>query len=103
MAGTQHSAASAIGQPKAVSDRNLQKGMTPMITAAAAAKFVLLFLPFLLSLRSDVAMPKMLCLVTSVLALLLSVEPYAAMLPWSIGMAVATISVRERMYRRQTV
>jgi hypothetical protein len=74
-----------------------------MITSAAAAKLVLLLLPFLLSLRSDVAMPKMLCLISSVLALLLSVEPYAAILPWSIGMAIAIISVREGMYRRRMI
>jgi hypothetical protein len=74
-----------------------------MITAAAAAKLLLLFLPFLLSLRGEVAMPKLLCLITCVLALLLSVEPYAAVLPWSIGMAIAIISVRERMYRRRTI
>ena len=41
-------------------------------------------------------MPKMLCLVASLLALLLSVEKYAAVLPWCIGMAIAVVSVRAR-------
>jgi hypothetical protein len=36
-----------------------------------------------------------------VLALLLSVEHYAAALPWAIGMAIAVISVRERIDRRR--
>ena len=38
----------------------------------------------------------MLCLVASLLALMLSVKPYGAVLPWGIGMAIAVISVRER-------
>ena len=40
-----------------------------------------LFLPFLLSLFGQSAVAKMLCLVTSILAMLLSVEPYGAGLP----------------------
>lgn len=31
------------------------------------------------------------------MALLLSVKPYGAVLPWGIGMAIAVISVRERI------
>jgi hypothetical protein len=30
------------------------------------------------------------------MALLLSVEPYRAVLPWALGMAIAVIAVRER-------
>ncbi len=71
--------------------------------AMAAGILLIVFLPFLLSLAGQAGMPKMLCLVASVLALLLSVEQYAAALPWSIGMAIAVISVRERIDRRRAV
>ena len=70
------------------------------MTFAAAATLLLLFLPFLLSLATQVAMPKVLCFVSSVLALLLSVEPYQAVLPWTLGMAIAVISVWERFRQR---
>jgi hypothetical protein len=69
----------------------------------ATGTLLALFLPFLLSLAGQAAMPKMLCLVMSVLALLLSVEPYAAILPWTDGMAIAAISVRERFCQRWPV
>jgi len=62
-------------------------------------EILVLLLPPLLSLAGQGAMPKLLCLVTSVLALLLSVEPFGAVLPWAIGMAIAAISVRERIHR----
>lgn len=61
------------------------------------AKLLVLFLPSLLSLAGQGGIPKLLCLVTSILALLLSVEPYGAALPWAIGMAIAVLSVRERI------
>jgi hypothetical protein len=73
------------------------------MTAVAAGTLLILFLPFLLSLAVQAAMPKVLCLVTSILALLLSVDKYAALLPWSIGMAIAVISVRERFCLRRPV
>jgi hypothetical protein len=34
--------------------------------------------------------------VTSTLALRISVQPYSAALPWTLAMAIAVISVRER-------
>jgi hypothetical protein len=71
-------------------------GITPM-TLAAAGTFLLLVLPFRLSLAAQGAMPKVLCFVTSMLALLLSVELYRAVLPWAVGMAIAVIAVRERI------
>ena len=55
------------------------------------------FLPFLLSLIGNAPMPWLLCFVTSLLAMLLSVQPGAAVLPWGLGMVVAIVSVRERI------
>ncbi|SDN15491.1 hypothetical protein [Afipia sp. GAS231] len=66
------------------------------------ALFVL-FLPFLFSLFGQSAVAKMLCLVTSILAMLLSVEPYGAVLPWSFGALIAAVSVWERIRQRRTV
>jgi hypothetical protein len=63
---------------------------------------LVLFLPFLLSLFGQSAVAKMLCLVTSILALLLSVEPYGAVLPWVVGALIAGISVWERIRQRRT-
>jgi hypothetical protein len=63
------------------------------------AKLLVLLLPSLLSLAGQGGMPKLLCLVTSILALLLSVEPFGAVLPWVAGMAIAVLSVRERIHR----
>ena len=73
------------------------------MTAMTAGLLLVLLLPFLLALVGQGGMPRMLCLVASVLALLLSVEPFAAVLPWTIGMAIAVISVRERICQRRTV
>jgi hypothetical protein len=73
------------------------------MTTVATGTLLILFLPFLLSLAGQARMPMMLCLVTSVLALLLSVEPYGAVLPWTVGMAIAVISVRERFCQRRPV
>jgi hypothetical protein len=65
----------------------------------SAGLILLLFTPFLLSLMGRAMMPKMLCLVASLVAAMLAVEFYAAVLPWAAGMAIAAISVREA-YRR---
>jgi hypothetical protein len=67
------------------------------MTAATATLLLIIFLPFLLSLAAEVAMPKVLCFVASLLALLLSVEPYRAVLPWVLGMAIAVVAIRERI------
>jgi len=61
-----------------------------------------LFLPFRLSLFGQSAVAKMLCLVTSILAMLLSVEPYGAGLPWLLGALIAAVSVWERIRQRRT-
>ena len=45
----------------------------------------------------------MLCLVTSILALLLSVEPYGAVLPWLVGALIAGLSICERIRLRRMV
>jgi hypothetical protein len=61
------------------------------------ASFLLfLFLPFLLSLASRAPVAKQICCVASLLALLLSVEPYGAVMPWLIGMIIAVVAVVER-------
>jgi len=62
-----------------------------------AGWLLLLFLPFLVALLGRALMPRVLCFVTSGLALLLTVHPWWAVLPWTIGMAVAVTSVRERI------
>ena len=67
------------------------------------ATLLILFLPFLLSLFGQGAMAKMLTLVTSILALLLSVREYGAVLPWITGMAIALTSVWERIRQRRMV
>ena len=62
-----------------------------------AAFALILLLPFLLSLAGKSGMAKMLCLMTSVLSLLLSVEEYGAVLPWVVGMIISATSVWERV------
>ena len=42
-------------------------------------------------------MAKMICLVTSILALLFSVKEYGAVLPWIVGMLISAVSVWERI------
>jgi hypothetical protein len=69
--------------------------------AVTAGTFLILFLPFLLSLAGKAGTPMVLCLATSIFALLLSVEPFGAGLPWIVGMVVAIVSIRERIYERQ--
>ena len=68
-----------------------------------AVALFLLFLPFLLSLLGKSLMAKMLCLVTSILATLLSVEPYGAVLPWFLGALIAGVSVWERIRQRTMI
>jgi hypothetical protein len=73
------------------------------MTVTTAGTLLLVLLPFLLSLAGQAGQPKMLCLVTSLLALLLSFDPYRAALPWAIGMAISVISVRERLRQPRPV
>jgi hypothetical protein len=73
------------------------------MTVVFASLLLVLLLPFLLSLAGRAGMPKLLCLIFSLLALLLSVDKYAALLPWIAGMAIAVISVRERIRRPRVV
>jgi hypothetical protein len=73
------------------------------VILVVASVLLVLLLPFLLSLAGQAAIPKLLCLVASLLALLLSVDHYAAVLPWIAGMAIAVISVRETMRGRRVV
>lgn len=63
----------------------------------SAAWLLLVFLPFLLSLAGNAPMPWLLCFVASLLAMLVSVKPGAAVLPWGVGMVIAVVSVRERI------
>lgn len=65
----------------------------------AAAFYLLLCLPVLLSLGIRGAPAKVLCLVSSGFAILLSVEPGGAVLPWALGMTIATIGLYERFRR----
>jgi hypothetical protein len=76
--------------------------ITPM-SAVTAGMILLLFLPFLLSLLGKAAMPKMLCLVASLVAALLAVKFYLAVVPWVAGMAIAAISVGAGCRRRATL
>jgi hypothetical protein len=71
------------------------------MTVMTAGALLVLFVPFLLSLAGQAGQPKVLCLVLSLLALLLSFDPYRATLPWAVGMAIAVISLRERFYQRR--
>ena len=64
---------------------------------------LVLLLPFLLSLAGRATMPRMLCLVTSLLALLLSVKPYGVVVPWLVGMIIAAVAVYERFRRCRAV
>ena len=66
-----------------------------------AVEILILLLPFLVSLAGQGGMARMLCLVTSILAMLLSVREYGAALPWAIGMTVAVVAVREKIRLRR--
>ena len=74
----------------------MASGMLMHVTAATAEVLLLTFMPFLVSLAGRVTQPKVLCFVCSLMALLLSIEPWRAVLPWGLGMAIAVIAVRER-------
>jgi hypothetical protein len=63
------------------------------------AAYLFLCLPLLLSLATRGAMPKLLCGLASRFAVLLSVEPGGAVLPWATGMTVATVALYERFRR----
>ena len=65
-----------------------------------AGMLLLSFLPFLISLFGRAPMPRMLCSVCGLLTMLLSVVPYEALLPWTLGMAIAVMSVCERICNR---
>ena len=72
-----------------------------MADVSLSTLFILL-LPFLVSLAGQGGMAKMLTpLVASILALLLSVKEYGAVLPWITGMAIAIASVWERIRQRR--
>ena len=71
------------------------------MTAVVAGKLRFLFLPFLLSLFGKGGMAKMLGLVTSILAVLLSVSDYGVVLPWVTGMLISGVLVWERIRSRR--
>ena len=66
------------------------------VSAVTFGLWLLAFMPFLISLAAKANQPKALCFVCSLMALLLSVEPHRALLPWTLGMTIAVIAVRER-------
>jgi hypothetical protein len=63
------------------------------MSTMTAGLTLLLFLPFLLSLFGRAAMPKLLCLVASLIAALLALKFYFAIVPWVVGMVIAVVSV----------
>jgi hypothetical protein len=63
----------------------------------SAGWLLFFFLPFLLSLLGKAPMPWLLCFVTSLLAMFMSVQPGGAVLPWGLGMVIAVVAVRERI------
>jgi len=71
------------------------------MAAVTFATLFIMFLPFLISLCGQGGMAKMLTLITSILALLLSVQEYGAVLPWVVGMIIASVSVWERIQQRR--
>ena len=71
------------------------------MAAVTFATLFIMFLPFLVSLCGQGGMAKMLTLITSILALLLSVQEYGAVLPWVLGMIIASVSVWERIQQRR--
>jgi hypothetical protein len=70
------------------------------MSITTAALIPLFFLPFLLSLLGRAAMPKLLCLVASLIAALLALQFYIAVVPWLAGMMIAAISVRAGLQQR---
>jgi hypothetical protein len=75
---------------------HLTSGLVMSMSAITLGVLLLTFMPFLISLVGKANQPKALCFVCSLMALLFSVEPHRALLPWTLGMAIAVISVRER-------
>lgn len=71
------------------------------MSAVTIGTSLIIFLPFLLSLFGQSAQARMLCLISTVLGLLLSVEEYGAVMPWVLGMIVAAASVWERIRQRR--
>lgn len=67
------------------------------MTTVLTGKLLILFLPFALSLLGQSAQARVLCLVTGTLGLLLSVEPYGAVMPWVLGMLISGVSLWERL------
>ena len=65
-----------------------------------AGMLLLSFLPFIVSLFGKAPMPRLLCSICGLLTMLLSVVPFEALLPWTLGMAIAVISVCERIWSR---
>lgn len=61
-----------------------------------AATCLFLSLPFLFSLAARGGNVKVLGFVTSGFAILLSVEPGGAVLPWATGMMVVSVALYER-------
>ena len=62
-----------------------------------AGLLLFLFLPFLLSLFGrGRGHPPVLCFFSGVMAVLLTAEPHRAALAWTLGLAIAVVSLRER-------
>jgi hypothetical protein len=70
------------------------------MSAVTIGTLLITFLPFLLSLFGTSSQARVICLITSILALLLSVEEYGAVMPWVLGMIMAVVSVWERFRHR---
>ena len=73
------------------------------MSTVTTGALLIIFLPFLLSLFGQSGQAKMLCLISSILGLLLSVSEYGAVMPFVLGMIVALVSVWERIRHRLTV
>jgi hypothetical protein len=71
------------------------------MSAVTIGTSLIIFSPFLLSLFGQSVQARMLCLISSILGLLLSVEEYGAVMPWVLGMIVAAASVWERIRQRR--
>jgi hypothetical protein len=72
------------------------------MSAVISDTHLMLLLPFLPALAAQAGVPKWLCLVARVVALLLSAEN-AAILDWMIGTAIAGIPIRERILHCRAV
>jgi hypothetical protein len=70
------------------------------MSAVTIGTSLIIFSPFMLSLFGQSVQARMLCLISSILGLLLSVEEYGAVMPWVLGMIVAAASVWERIRQR---